>query len=157
MYWTTLRFGKHKGKTIPQILFSDPDWFFWAMEKGVFNNKGEKICQEAQDVCHKAKNIRIPQKGPERLVAEYAIHPSSGSFSDMELVPVSRPSHVGSTPTFRASKIDLSVTREIGQYDKLGCKLMISNLKHYLFDNDRCRMTKDRCEDFFEDDNNFDL
>jgi len=30
MAWSTLPFGKHKGKTLPQIVFADPDWFFWA-------------------------------------------------------------------------------------------------------------------------------
>ena len=33
MIWTTLNFSRHVGKTLPQILFSDPDWFFWAMDK----------------------------------------------------------------------------------------------------------------------------
>ena len=23
--WSTLRFGKHKGKTLPQVVLSDPD------------------------------------------------------------------------------------------------------------------------------------
>jgi len=36
MAWSILPFGKHKGKTLPQIVFTDPDWFFWAMEENVF-------------------------------------------------------------------------------------------------------------------------
>ena len=44
-------FGKHKGKTLPQILCSDPDWFFWAMENNVFRNKGA-LQSEAKDLHH---------------------------------------------------------------------------------------------------------
>jgi hypothetical protein len=29
--WLQLRFGKHEGKTLPQIVLSDPDYFFWAV------------------------------------------------------------------------------------------------------------------------------
>jgi hypothetical protein len=36
MAWSTLNFGKHAGKTLPQIVFADPDWFFWAIETNVF-------------------------------------------------------------------------------------------------------------------------
>ena len=40
MSWSSLEFGKHEGKTIPQVVFSDPDWFFWAIQEDVFRNKG---------------------------------------------------------------------------------------------------------------------
>lgn len=36
-----LSFGKHSEKTLPQVLFRDPDWFFWAWEEGVFENRPE--------------------------------------------------------------------------------------------------------------------
>ena len=28
--WTQLTNTKHKGKTLPQVIFNDPDYFFWA-------------------------------------------------------------------------------------------------------------------------------
>jgi hypothetical protein len=34
--WIPLWFGKHKGKTLPQVVFADPDYFFWAIEKRKF-------------------------------------------------------------------------------------------------------------------------
>src|SRR5450759_2541978 len=40
MIWSVINFGTHKGKTLPQVLFSDPVWFFWAIEEGVFQNRG---------------------------------------------------------------------------------------------------------------------
>jgi hypothetical protein len=29
--WSKLYFGKHVGKSLPQILFYDPDYFFWGI------------------------------------------------------------------------------------------------------------------------------
>lgn len=34
MPWSIVSFGRHSERTLPQIIFSDPDWFFWAIEKG---------------------------------------------------------------------------------------------------------------------------
>lgn len=157
MNWSTLRFGKYEGKTLPQVLFTDPDWFFWAVSENAFEKQGKKISQEAADLNKKAKNIRIPQNGPEKMVAEYAIHHPTKKFSHMELVPFTRPKHVGSTSTFRSNSIDMSIPRKIAAYDKLGGKHLISNIKYYLFGSKSYRMTKDKCEAFFADDNNFDL
>ena len=35
MNWTTINFGKHQGKTLPQVILDDADWFFWAYENKV--------------------------------------------------------------------------------------------------------------------------
>ncbi len=156
MSWSKIYFGKHKGKTLPQVVFSDPDWFFWAIDDGVFDGKGAlKI--EAKEIYKKATSIRIPEEGNEELVAEYGLRPSNGTFCDLEIVPKSRPPHEGSTRTFRLPVIDLSVPRRIKDYDKLGCRLLISTAKFYLFGDSKRKMTKKRCEEFFSDDSNFDI
>jgi hypothetical protein len=154
MYWSKLYFGKHKEKTLPQIVFKDPDWFFWAMEDKIFKGK---ILNEAREIYRKSRSIRIPKNGSKKLVAEYAVHSPTDKFACMGICLASRPNHVGSSVTFREDVIDLSIPRQIAPYDKLGCKYIISNLKSYLFDNSSYRMTKGRCEAFFEDDGNFDL
>ncbi len=33
--WTRLRFGKHKGKTLLQVIFTDPSYFFWFFDEWV--------------------------------------------------------------------------------------------------------------------------
>jgi hypothetical protein len=154
MYWSKLWFGRHKGKTLPQVVFKDPDWFFWAMEDKIFRGK---ILNEAREIYRKSQSIRIPKNGSKKLVAEYYIHSPTEKFACMEIVPASRPDHVGSSVTFREDVIDLSIPRQISSYDKLGCNYLISNLKYYLFGSSSYRMTKARCEAFFEDDGNFDL
>jgi hypothetical protein len=34
--WIDLWFEKHKGKTLPQVMFTDPGWFFWARDEEIF-------------------------------------------------------------------------------------------------------------------------
>lgn len=155
MSWNTLNFGKYKGRSLPQILFSDPDWFFWAVENNVFENR-PTFRSEAKELYKKARKIKVPQKGPERLVVEYWIHRPSEKFSHFEIVPESRPTHEGASPTFRSASIDMSVPRNIAKYDKTGCKSLLDSIKLYLFDSKSARMTRERCEKFFEDSSNFD-
>jgi hypothetical protein len=69
MAWSTLAFGKHKGKTLPQIVFTDPDWFFWAIEENVF--KGP-LRREAERIDARARAIRIPMSFAQR-VTDYSI------------------------------------------------------------------------------------
>lgn len=155
MIWTPLPFGKHRGKTLPQVMFADPDWFFWAYEQGAFA-AGSPLRREAERIYRRARNIRVPQDPDgERLVAEYAIDPITGRFADLELVPADRPAHDGGTPTHRSEVIDMAVPREFTDYDKGGMKLLIRALKQYLFGGTSQRMTKERCEAFFDDAGNF--
>ena len=49
----------------------------------------------------------------------------------------------------------MGFARELAPYDKRGCKLLVQAAKEVLFKDKSCRMTKKRCEAFFEDENNF--
>jgi len=151
--WTKLNFGKHRGRTLPQVLFNDPNYFFWLCQQ-------RELCsgslgREARELFRKARSIKVPGNG-ERVV-EYYIHRPTGKFARFELVPYSRPEHCGSSPTFRSPVIDLSVPRQYDDWDKLGYKNFLLHMKAYLFGDPYFRMTKRRCEEFFEEDSNFSL
>lgn len=45
MAWTPLNFGQYSGKTLPHLLLTDPDYFFWAHGDHVF--KGQ-LASEAE-------------------------------------------------------------------------------------------------------------
>ena len=154
MTWETLTFGKHSGKTLPQILFTDPDWFFWAVESGVFNKRAH-LASEAAILNTRARNIKIPPSEHKAPVVEYLIHHPTMKFSHFDIVPSERNLHEGSSPAFRSSVIDMSVPRQVAPYDKLGCKSLIASLKYYLFGSKSARVTKERAEAFFADAANF--
>jgi hypothetical protein len=150
MHWTVLSFGKHSGKSLPQVLFSDPDWFFWAMDEGVFD-KRPTLKAEADLLSYRAKHIKPPAtKFPDPKV-EYVIHRPSMKFSHFEIVPSDREPHVGSSPTWRSDAIDMSFPRRMSSYDKTGCKSLVLSLKHHFFGSKSARVTKERAEAFFDD------
>ena len=151
--WTPLWFskGRHKGKTLPRIVLSDPDWFFWAYDEGVFENKGDRLRREAREVFDKSTHIKIPKPDPKNWTVEYDIHPGVGKFLRFSVVKKTHPRHAGSTPTLRDDCIDMSYSWHIKGYDNMGGKLFIKSLKYYVFGSSNYRFSKKRCEDFFND------
>jgi hypothetical protein len=66
MQWSVLPFSKHKGKTLPGILVRDIDWFFWMLP-----NLYGRIGEEAEDLAHKARAIKIPSSFGKNVEVEY--------------------------------------------------------------------------------------
>ena len=155
MAWSVLSFGRHSGKTLPQVIFADPDWFFWAEETGIFESRGETLRTEADEIGRRARAIRIPNNESQQRVAEYFIHGPTGKFSHMEIVPLDRPQHPGASVTFRKKYIDMSMARQIAPYDKLGNRSLIASVKHILLGKENARMNRKRCDDFFDNPANF--
>ena len=59
-------FGKYEGKTLPEIILIDLDWFYWALPK-LYG----KIAEEAQDLARKVRAIKIPKPNRKKLEVEY--------------------------------------------------------------------------------------
>jgi hypothetical protein len=146
--WSTIKFGKHAGKTLPQVLLSDADWFYWALEDNVF--KGPLV-NEAKKLADKARWIRIPKPDPENWRIEY-IFMADGKFAGFEIVNPNRPPHQGS---MRSDHLDLSVVRQTKRYDKLGHKLLLKTFRYYFFGKENASLTRKRCEEFFNNERNF--
>jgi hypothetical protein len=150
MNWTVLNFGKHKGKTMPEIIFADADWFFWAYEKNAF--KGA-LAREAQEIYRRARSIKIPQRNGRKMLVEYVFDHKTGKFGSMYLIPDNpglyhlRVSHV----------IDFYVPRAYAKYHKTGCKNLVFAFKAIYFGDVSHRMNRQAREDFFNDNDNFDL
>jgi len=156
MEWTTLYFGKYKGKTLPQVLFIDPDWFFWAIDEGIFNDKSEALKTEAGELEWKARNILIPSSDRESYEVEYYIHPQN-VFMDFIIIPKDTPTHAGPGTTMRSKVIDMRtpIAYKTNDNDKLGYKKLVKCLKFVFFKDKNYKMNKALCEDFFNDDSKF--
>jgi hypothetical protein len=154
MAWTPLDFGRYSGKTLPQVVLSDPDWFFSAWEEGDFEVR-EPYTSQAKDIYRKATHIRVPQGGQEKLVVEYTINVGSRKFTGAELVPASRPHRPGASPTFRGDVFDLSALKGFVACDQLGRSLLVQSLKQCIFGDPEKRFTRKVCEEFFDDPDNF--
>jgi hypothetical protein len=148
--WTPLDFGKHSGKTLPQILFKDPDWFFWAYEEDAFAYQDRQVLDEVERVYQRATSIRIPARYGPDVAVEYVV--SDGRFEGLKLTPADAVVGGGIKSTSRLKwTFDMSVPRKWRDYDKAGMRIMVRDLKDILFDDPDRRMNRRRCEDFFND------
>jgi hypothetical protein len=148
--YTKLWFGCHRGKTLAQIAFQDPDWLFWARENGCFDC--DPLYDEAEWIALCARSIRLPA-GAAGKVAMYTVDPS-GRFAGFELEDAHiRPD--GGSPVYLFRHIDLSVPRQLHGYDKGGGKILIREVKACLFGDPAFRMTEARAIAFFQDKSNF--
>jgi hypothetical protein len=156
MIWTTMESTKHEGLTLPQALLKDPDWFFFMMEKEQPFAHSQLLRAQARDLYLKATSIRIPEDGKvEALEIEHMIHYPSRKYAGFIVVPASKESHQGSSQTLRRDHLDMSVPRQIAPYDKSGNQLLVKFMKPLYFGNEKARLTKEKCEAFFNDRSNF--
>jgi len=148
MVWSPLSFGKYEGKTLPQVIFLDPDWFFWTYE-----NKGfeDNLIKEANEIYQKARAIKVPQSGGEKKVVEYVIHKPTDKFGTIRLLTYKS----GMNHLNISHVIDFKFPRTLIKYDKTGYKNFIFALKFILFGDSKYRMTKKRSEKFFDNKHNF--
>jgi hypothetical protein len=155
MPWSTVNFGKYagKGKSLPQIVFHDPDWFFWAIQNDAFP---ASLKPQAKDIAAKAKKIKIPGEPVGTSKVRYFLDPLVHKLANVDVVPASRPPHVGSSPTRESPYFDLSMARRIWTYDKTGGRFIVQAIKYHVFGSSKTRLTKEKCEGFFDDDSNFD-
>ena len=92
MGWTELYFGRHTGKSLPQVLFKDPDWFYWALGEGAF--RGRQLA-EAKDLSAKAGRVRVPKHHGPNMEVEYWVHGPTGKFQQVNVVSLTKPLHEG--------------------------------------------------------------
>jgi hypothetical protein len=85
MRWTILHFGKHKGRSLPEIILFDVDYFFWAFNKGNVFQGG--LANEAAKLLQRARAIRIPKPNPKHWQVEYS-YDDTGGFSGFCFVKV---------------------------------------------------------------------
>lgn len=153
--WTVINFGKYSKyrckKTLPQLLFHNPDYFFWGHEEKAFVKHGFSQT-EVEELYAKATNIKVPQIYEDRTLAEYHFQDSDHSFVEMHLVSKAELTWPNS---YRLDVIDMSVPWKHSNYDKSGYNNLLSSLRHNLFGSTSCKMTKKRCEEFFSNDDNF--
>ena len=151
--WSTINFGKFygRGKTLPEIVLNDPDWFFHIHDQAGFLGG---LAREADQIARKARQIRIPGKSPRDFKVQYYRSESTGKFWYIDIVRADEPYPL-ERPLERCDFLDLSYPRRRCQYDKRGGKRIIEALKIHVFGNEHMRLTKAVCEQFFNDPRNF--
>jgi hypothetical protein len=150
MRWATLTFGKHAGETFPEIILSDADWFFWALNTGVLKGR---LANEAAKLVQRARAIKIPKRNPKRWQVEYS-YDDTGGFCGFRFVKADIPLPCESRSIRWLPYLDLSYVRRGKAYDKRGCRNLLRDFRHHFF-GDNTRLTKRRCQQFFSNKRNF--
>ena len=146
MHWSVVPFGKYLGKTLPEIVVHDPDWFFWVLPK-LYG----KLADEAQELARKAGAIKIPKRYGKKLEVEYRFGAEHSCFCGFGFVKAS--SH-RSQWTMRFPYLDFKRPLRGKKYNKHASRIMIGDFRRYYFGEHK-RLTKERCERFFSHDRNF--
>jgi hypothetical protein len=147
MIWSKLNFGKNVGRTLPQVVLSDPNWFFWAHRKGIFYGR---LAIEAKIVAARATHIRIPKPHRKRWQVEYHWD-REGRFLGFDFVKTKSSFY---HPLFnRLPHLDLAYIRRGSVHDIRDCRQLIRDFRYLYFEG--LNLTKGRCEEFFEADENF--
>ena len=151
MRWSVVPFGKYVGKTLPEIILTDPDWFFWMAPK-LYG----KLGAEASDLARKARAIKIPKRHRRKFEVEYRYEFDSGSVSGSRFCGFAlvkgeaRPSQWKT----RLPHLDLALPLREKKYNKRASRILIRDFRILYFGKHK-RLTKQRCERFFSNERNF--
>jgi hypothetical protein len=154
MNYTKIDFGKYRGMILPEVIFEDADYFFYAYEHYYFEGT---LGQEAHELYRRSRSIWVPSRNGKKMLVQYIFQPNLKSkrveFAMMKLIPDG--SDLGGQIV--SQWIDFYVPRERSDYDKIGYKNFVMGLKSILFKNSLRRMTRCDCDSFFYDKFNFDM
>jgi hypothetical protein len=145
MSWSVVPFGRYRGKTLPEIIVRDLDWFFWVLPK-LYGRLGT----EARDLAQKARAIKIPKAHRRECEVEYR-YDVDNRFCGFAFV---KAEIWHSRWTLRLPYLDLAWPLRGKKYNKRVGRILIRDFRINYFGNHK-RLTKERCEEFFSNDKNF--
>ena len=125
MSWSAMQFGRYEGKTLPEVILIDLDWFYWALPK-LYG----KIAEEAQDLARKVRGIKIPGPHRKRLEVEYR-YERDDRFRGFTFVKASSSAYHSRWST-RLPHLDLSLCLR-RKYDKRGGRILLRDFRKSLF------------------------
>jgi hypothetical protein len=153
MSWERLKFGKYKGLSLPQVLFLDPAWFFWAIQHDVLQKN--RMAVEANKLYDRACSIYIPASYGYDKKVEYYLRYVDNRFINFMFVPESKPFNTIVCNSIRKDIVDFRVVFANDPEDKVGYRIFLNTLRFYYFGEEDYYLDKEACEQFFDDENNF--
>jgi hypothetical protein len=154
MNWTTIRYRKFTSRYLPELIIEDGDFFFHAYENNFFHGDHEK---EADYLYPRARSIKVPSKNGKKMLVQYSFKYNAKSkreeFATMELIPDGSDIE----GLIVSQWIDFYVPRSHSHFDKTGYENFVMGLKSILFNNPVLRMYSHNWQEFFDDEDNFDL
>lgn len=154
MEWTLLDFGKYETKSLPEIIFSDPDYFIWCFEHDIFR-RTPQLESESEFLYERIRSIKIPDNANRELVAQFSLDKDTGELKRLKIIPVYK--YKTKLDIYRSSIIDLTFPRTYNYSDPHITKWFLKPLFSIIFQDFHHQPSKTECEDFFNNDDNFGL
>ena len=150
--WSEFKFGKYKGRTLPEIPTGHPDWYYWHFRRKLFS---PPLDEEADLIGYQLGNIKPLGSDPENWRFEYICNnDGTGKLLDIELLradEVVLPSPINKQIIGVYSFL---WPRFWMGYDKSCSELLFAAFQIYYFAGSG--IIKARCEAFFSNPVNFD-
>lgn len=150
MDWTELRFGKRKGETLPEIAFYDPYYLMWLLEEA---NLVDRLAFEARRIKRRISRIVLKTRkyGSYEFVWDIDRWGYHGVRVARRVKPEDRQPHDGERTQF----LDLAMLKSRGRFSKRDYELFCADIRKILFGDANHKMTRSRCEAFFNNPRNF--
>jgi hypothetical protein len=145
MSWSVVPFGRYRGKTLPEIIMLDLDWFFGYFQSFTAGSGQRPVTWRERPAPSKF------QKGNRlKLEVEYRFDVDN-RFCGFAFV---KAESWHSRWTMRLSHLDLAWPLRGKKYNKQASRILIRDFRLSYFGKHK-RLTKQRCEEFFSNDKNF--
>jgi hypothetical protein len=149
--WTPLPDGKHAGKTLPEVMLSDPDFVFRALEAGEFSGD---MLDQATEVCRRATRIWASLDEPRGVTVFYSLHAYYPDHFNGYSVLSKKDSKHRRYAKFSAAQtpyFDLSMPRRIAPSDRDATAVVLGGVKLLHFGDPNAALTREQAERFFSD------
>lgn len=156
MKWLPIPDRAHQGKTLPEVFLLAPAFVINAVKAREF--RGPLLAQ-AKEVCRRAKVVRVPlgDDVEQDVVVFYFLLPD-GNYSGHAAVGRSDPK-LSQYEKFSVAKtdncLDLTMPMRIAPGDPAAPTAMVEALKFTLLGDPHAVLSRQQCEAFFDDDENF--
>ena len=148
--WVHLDFGRHAGKTLPELVFTDPQYFFQTLTDEIFH---DDLFIQAAIINRRMKHILPPRPRPSKW--EFLIDlGSEKEFKDFKIVMIDNREHEKEQWQFRAKHLNLSV---VAEQSRAVCEKMLSRIKEEFFPEAGENLSRPDYEKFIWRNSNFDL
>jgi hypothetical protein len=150
--WRRFNFKKHRAVTMPELIFKDPEYFYWLAKRPDLVGHLE---HQLNIVADRAAHIFPPDKAPDQF--EFAIRLNrSGGLKKISVKRNLRPNSRQGTDLIRLKHLDLGIIDHFDNRQESGA-ILIAFLKASFFDDPDADLRARQCEAFFEEDAYFDL
>lgn len=152
MYWAKVDFGTHKGKTLPEIILQDPDYFIWCIDKAIFNNHPELV-DEADSLWRKMRSIKIPNNENNEMVVDYKIDNEKSEINRIILNGVD--TQRDKNTVHRAGYLDLSFAHYYSNEKRNATIKVLPEIFKIVFGEMKIRPSIVEFEEFLLNEDNF--